>query len=248
MRDPRTPPSMATEEHRRASPPFRKGSPNVVVIVLDDLGFAHLGCYGSNLETPNIDRLAARGLRFTNFHTTAVCSPTRACLLTGRNHHRVGMGMLPDMPTNFPAYAGRMRRDERVTGPYDQWPTARGFDRYYGFLNGETNQWTPNLIRDTNHIKPPRTPNEGYHLDADLADNAIAYLDELRASHPDRPFLLWYASAAPHAPHQAPPEWIERFRGRFDDGWDDWRTNTLVRQHELGVVDKTVEMSARPSW
>src|SRR5438874_1328138 len=127
MRDPRTPPSMATEEHRRADAPFRAGSPNIVVIVLDDLGFAHLGCYG--------------------------------------------------------------------------------------FLNGETNQWTPNLIRDTNHIEPPRTPDEGYHLDADLADNAIAYLDELRASHPERPFLLWYATAAPHAPHQAPPAWIERFRG-----------------------------------
>src|SRR5204863_1579444 len=257
MRDPVTPPSMATEEHRRAEPAFRAGSPNVVVIVLDDLGFAHLGCYGSDLETPNIDRLAARGVRFTNFHTTAVCSPTRACLLTGRNHHRVGMGMLPDMPTNFPAYAGRMARnaamlpqivhengyatfcvgkwhlvprDERVTGPYDQWPTARGFDRYYGFLNGETNQWTPNLIRDTNHIEPPRSPQDGYHLDADLADNAIAYVRELRLSHPDRPFLLWYASAAPHAPHQAPAEWIERFRGQFDDGWDAWRTATLARQ------------------
>ena len=185
MRDPRTPPSMATEQRvaaaiRRSAP----GAPNVVVIVLDDLGFAHLGCYGSDLVTPNIDRLAARGLRFTNFHTTAVCSPTRACLLTGRNHHRVGMGMLPDMPTNFPAYSGRMPqsarrrsrrscasdgyatfcvgkwhlvpRDERVTGPYDMWPTGLGFDRYYGFLNGETNQWTPNLVRDTNHVEPPR--------------------------------------------------------------------------------------------
>jgi arylsulfatase len=275
MRDPRTPPSMATEEHRRADPPFRAGAPNVVVIVLDDLGFAHLGCYGSDLDTPNIDRLASRGVRFTNFHTTAVCSPTRACLLTGRNHHRVGMGMLPDMPTNFPAYAGRMARDaamlpqilhgrgyatfcvgkwhlvprdERVTGPYDQWPTARGFDRYYGFLNGETNQWTPNLVRDTNHVEPPRPPDDGYHLDADLADNAIAYLDELRLSHPDRPFLLWYATAAPHAPHQAPPEWIEQFRGRFDRGWDEWRAATLRRQQALGVVDDRVELSERPPW
>src|SRR5580765_253977 len=110
MRDPRTPPSMATEDHRRAEPPFRAGAPNVVVIVLDDLGFAHLGCYGSDLDTPNIDRLASRGVRFTNFHTTAVCSPTRACLLTGRNHHRVGMGMLPDMPTNFPGYTCRFPR------------------------------------------------------------------------------------------------------------------------------------------
>src|SRR3954468_13305423 len=192
MRDPVTPPSMAMAEHRRAEPAFRAGSPNVMVIVLDDLGFAHLGCYGSDLATPNIDRLAARGLRFTNFHTTAICSPTRACLLTGRNHHRVGMGMLPDLPTNFPAYSGVMPksaatlaqilrsngyatfcvgkwhlvpRDQRATGPYDMWPTGLGFDRYYGFLNGETNQWTPNLVRDTNHIEPPREPADGYHLD-----------------------------------------------------------------------------------
>ena len=246
-----------------------------MVIVCDDLGFAHLGSYGSDLLTPNLDRLAARGLRFTNFHTTAVCSPTRACLLTGRNHHRVGMGMLPDLPTNFPAYSGRIPRsagtlaqilradgyatfcvgkwhlvprDQRVTGPYDMWPTGLGFDRYYGFLNGETNQWTPNLVRDTNHVEPPREPADGYHLDADLADNAIAYLRELRISHPQRPFLLWYASAAPHAPHQAPPEWIDRFRGQFDDGWDAWRDATLARQIDLGIVPEGTRLSSRPPW
>jgi arylsulfatase len=275
MRDPVTPPTMATSERLPSMPPFRTGAPNVIVVVFDDLGFAHLGSYGSDLSTPNIDRLAARGLRFTNFHTTAICSPTRACLLTGRNHHRVGMGMLPDLPTNFPAYSGVMPRsaatlaqilrsngyatfcvgkwhlvprDQRVTGPYDQWPTGLGFDRYYGFLNGETNQWTPSLIRDTNHIEPPRTPHEGYHLDADLADNAVAYLRELRISHPDRPFLLWYASATAHAPHQAPPEWIERFRGAFDDGWDAWREATLGRQIALGVVPEGTELSERPPW
>ncbi len=275
MRDPMTPPTMATTPRSPAEPPFREGAPNVVVIVCDDLGFAHLGSYGSDLLTPNLDRLAARGLRFTNFHTTAVCSPTRACLLTGRNHHRVGMGMLPDLPTNFPAYSGRIPRsagtlaqilradgyatfcvgkwhlvprDQRVTGPYDMWPTGLGFDRYYGFLNGETNQWTPNLVRDTNHVEPPREPADGYHLDADLADNAIAYLRELRISHPQRPFLLWYASAAPHAPHQAPQEWIDRFRGRFDDGWDAWREATLARQIKLGVIPEATRLSSRPPW
>ena len=275
MRDPITPPSMATTARSSAAAPFRAGAPNVVVIVCDDMGFAHLGCYGSDLLTPNLDRLAARGLRFTNFHTTAVCSPTRACLLTGRNHHRVGMGMLPDLPTNFPAYSGRMPRsagtlaqilradgyatfcvgkwhlvprDQRVTGPYDQWPTGLGFDRYYGFLNGETNQWTPSLVRDTNHVEPPCDPDAGYHLDADLADNAIAYLRELRNSHPSRPFLLWYASAAPHAPHQAPPEWIEKFRGHFDDGWDAWRAATLARQIELGILPEGTPCSERPTW
>ena len=128
------------------------------------------------------------------------------------------------------------------------WPTGLGFDRYYGFLNGETNQWTPNLVRDTNHVEPPRRPDDGYHLDADLADNAIAYLRELRNSHPSRPFLLWYASAAPHAPHQAPPEWIEKFRGRFDDGWDAWRAATLARQIELGVLPEGTPCSERPPW
>ena len=267
--------SMAEADRVPAAQPYRDDAPNVVVIVLDDLGFAHLGAYGSDLETPNLDRLAGRGLRFTNFHTTAVCSPTRSCLLTGRNHHRVGMGMLPDLPTNFPGYASHfprsagtlaqilradgyatfcvgkwhlVPRDERDTGPYGMWPTSLGFDRYYGFLNGETNQWTPNLVRDTNHVEPPRTPEEGYHLEADLADNAIAYLRELRRSHPERPFFLWYGSGAPHAPHQAPPEWIERFRGRFDAGWDAWREATHRRQLETGILAEGTPLSPRPPW
>lgn len=258
-----------------AGAPFRADSPNVMVVVFDDLGFAQLGCYGSDLDTPNIDRLAARGLRFTNFHTTAVCSPTRACLLTGRNHHRVGMGMLADMPMHFPGYsmqfprsAGTLAqilrangyattcigkwhlvpRDQRATGPFDMWPTGLGFDRYYGFLNGETNQWTPNLIRDTRHVEPPRTPDQGYHLDADLADEAIASIRELRLAHPTRPFLLWYASATPHAPHQAPDEWIERFAGRFDAGWDAWRDATIERQRALGIIPGDVELSPRPEY
>lgn len=258
-----------------ASPTYRAGAPNVLVIVLDDLGFGQLGCYGSDLETPNLDRIAQAGLRFTNFHTTAVCSPTRACLLTGRNHHRVGMGMLPDMPVNYPAYAGQfpagagtiaqilraegwsttaigkwhlVPRDQRAVGPFHMWPTGLGFERYYGFLNGETNQWTPNLVRDQQHVEPPATPDEGYHLDADLADEAIKALRDLRLHSPDRPFLLWYATAAPHAPHQAPAEWIDRFRGRFDDGWDAWRERTFARQQELGIVPADAELSARPPW
>jgi len=232
--DQSVPLALADSTAPRAPRPYDRGAPNVVVIVLDDAGFAHLGCYGGDIDTPNIDRLAARGVRFTNFHTTAVCSPTRACLLTGRNHHRVGMGMLPDIPVNYPAYTGvfpddaatlaeilreagyatsaigkwhLVPRDQRATGPYDMWPTGVGFDRYYGFLNGETNQWTPNLVRDQHHVEPPAGPDEGYHLDADLADEAIAQLRELRLHQPDRPFLLWYATGAPHAPHQAPPEW-----------------------------------------
>lgn len=258
-----------------ASRPYPPTAPNVMVIVLDDLGFAQLGCYGSDIDTPNIDRLAASGLRFTNFHTTAVCSPTRACLLTGRNHHRVGMGMLPDLPINFPGYVGQfpdgagtmaeilrdegyattaigkwhlVPRDQRATGPFHMWPTGVGFERYYGFLNGETNQWTPNLIRDQHHVEPPATPDEGYHLDADLADEAIEQLRVLRQHSPDRPWMLWYATGSPHAPHQAPPEWIDRYRGRFDDGWDIWRERTFARQKELGVVPADAELSERPAW
>ena len=278
MTDPSAPTIGLTLRDSRSAPgplPYRPGAPNVVMIVLDDLGFAQLGCYGSDIDTPNIDRLAARGLRFSGFHTTAICSPTRACLLTGRNHHRVGMGMLPDIPLPYPGYTGRfprsagtmaqilgdagwsttaigkwhlVPRDERATGPYDQWPTGLGFDRYYGFLNGETNQWTPNLVRDQSHVEPPATPEDGYHLDVDLADEAIAQLRELRLHNPDRPFLLWYATGSPHAPHQAPPEWIERYRGRFDDGWDVWRERTLARQVELGLLPAEVELSPRPPW
>jgi len=266
---------MATAERQPVARPYRGDAKNVVVIVMDDLGFAHLGSYGSDLDTPALDRLAARGVRLTNFHTTAICSPTRACLLTGRNHHRVGMGMLPDLPANFPGYTGEfpdeagtlaqilraegyatmcigkwhlVPRDQRAIGPFDMWPSGLGFDRYYGFLNGETNQWTPNLVRDHTHLEPPATPEEGYHLDADLADQAIAALRELRAASADRPFLLWYATAAPHAPHQAPPEWIEAYAGRFDAGWDAWRAATLERQKDLGVVPAETVLSDRPEW
>ena len=248
MTEPHIAEALADSVAPPVAPGFRADAPNVVVIVLGDLGFAQLGCYGSDLETPNLDRLASRGLRFTNFHTTALCSPTRACLLTGRNHHRVGMGMLPDIPINFPGYTGEfpdgagtlaqilqaegyatmaigkwhlVPRDQRATGPFRMWPTGQGFDRYYGFLNGETNPWTPNLVRDQTHVEPPADPDDGYHLDADLADEAIRQLRELRLHQPDRPFLLWYATGAPHAPHLAPREWIDRFVGHFDDGWDD---------------------------
>ncbi|MCB0994207.1 MAG: arylsulfatase [Acidimicrobiales bacterium] len=268
----RTLATMPSDPPERA---FPDGAPNVVIIVLDDLGFAQLGCYGSDIDTPNLDALAASGVRFTNFHTTAVCSPTRACLLTGRNHHRVGMGMLPDIPMNFPGYRGEfpagagtlaqvlsaegyatyaigkwhlVPRDQRATGPYHMWPTGVGFDRYYGFLNGETNQWTPNLIRDHHHIEPPATPEEGYHLEADLADEAIAHLRELRLSSPTRPFFLWYASGAPHAPHQAPREWIDRYAGRFDAGWDVWRSQVLERQKALGLVPADLELPPLPEW
>lgn len=244
--------------------PFRSGDPNVVVIVLDDTGFAQLGCYGSDIATPRIDALAARGLRLTNFHTTAVCSPTRACLLTGRNHHRVGMGMLPDLPMNFPGYTARIPaeagtlaeslsaqgyatfavgkwhltpRDERSpSGPFDNWPLGKGFEHFYGFLGGDANHWAPELVRDNSFVDPPRTPEQGYHLTEDLVDEAISRVRDLHRNQPDRPFLLWLGMGATHAPHHVAPEWVEPYAGRFDDGWDAWSRRALERQIELGIV------------
>ncbi len=264
----------------QASSPYRAGAPNVVVIVLDDTGFAQLGCYGSDIATPAIDGLAARGIRLTNFHTTAICSPTRACLLTGRNHHRVGVGMLPDLPMNFPGYQGRIvdeagtmaqilrndgyatfcvgkwhltPRDQRSpSGPFGNWPLAKGFEHYYGFLGGDANHWAPELVRDNSYVDPPRTPEEGYHLTEDLADEAVARLRELRRNQPDRPFLLWLALGATHAPHHVTPEWSDPYRGRFDGGWDEWRVHTLERQIRLGIVPEGTELpndSAHvPDW
>ena len=263
-----------------ATPPYRAGSPNVVVVVLDDTGFAQLGCYGSDIATPAIDGLAARGIRLTNFHTTAICSPTRACLLTGRNHHRVGVGMLPDLPMHFPGYEGRiadeagtlaqiLRRDGYATfcvgkwhltprdqrspsGPFHNWPLGKGFEHYYGFLGGDANHWAPELVRDNTYVDPPRTPDEGYHLTEDLADEAVARLRELRRNQPERPFLLWLGLGATHAPHHVAPEWSDPYRGRFDGGWDEWRRHTLERQVRLGIVPGGTELPTPsghvPEW
>ena len=260
--------------------PYRPGAPNVVVIVLDDTGFAQLGCYGSDIATPAIDSIADSGVRLTNFHTTAVCSPTRACLLTGRNHHRIGMGMLPDLPMRFPGYSARIPdeagtlaqilraegyatyavgkwhltpRDERSpSGPFDNWPLAKGFERYYGFLGGDANHWAPELVRDTTYVDPPRTPDEGYHLSEDLADETIARVRELRRNQPERPFLVWLALGATHAPHHVTPEWSDAYAGQFDEGWDAWRAATLERQIALGVVAEGTELPTPsehvPDW
>ena len=251
-----------------------------MVIVLDDVGFAQLGCYGSDIATPAIDELAAGGVRLTNFHTTAVCSPTRACLLTGRNHHRVGMGMLPDLPMNFPGYTARIPdeagtlaqilrdegyatfavgkwhltpRDERSpSGPFENWPLGKGFEHYYGFLNGDANHWAPELIRDNTYVDPPRSPDEGYHLTEDLADETIARVRELRRNQPERPFLVWLGLGAGHAPHHVAEEWSDAYAGQFDEGWDAWRRATLDRQIALGIVEPGTELptpSAHvPDW
>lgn len=260
---------------RRETRP-RPGAPNVVVIVLDDLGFAQLGCFGSDIATPHIDRLAGEGLRYNNFHVTAMCSPTRACLLTGRNHHAVGMGYLSNFPMGFPGYttripksAGtlpRLLRDQGYNtfavgkwhlgpshqhtsaGPFDQWPLGMGFERFYGFLGGLTNQWTPDLVRDNSFVDQPYPPDEGYHLTEDLATQAIRYLREQQHAAPGKPFFLYLATGAVHNPFHVPGEWVDRYRHQFDDGWQAWRERTFAQQRDLGVVPPDTTLTERPAW
>lgn len=248
-------------------------APDVVVILLDDLGFAQLGCYGSDLATPHIDRLAAGGLRYTNFHVTPICSPTRAALLTGRNHHAVGMRAVSNFDSGFPHMRGHISagaatmaevlRDAGYTtlglgkwhlcpmeqasaaGPYDHWPIQRGFDRFYGFLEGETDQFHPELIHDNHAVDPPATPAEGYHLSEDLVDHAIGFVRDTVSIRPDRPFFCYLSFGATHAPHQAPEEYLRRWRGRFDDGWDDARQRWFARQQEMGLLPPGTELAPR---
>jgi arylsulfatase A-like enzyme len=260
--------------HAHSRPPA--GAPNIVMIVLDDLGFAQLGCFGSDINTPAIDAVAAGGVRFNRFHVTSLCSPTRACLLTGRNHHAVGMGFLTDIPIGLPGYNARIPRsagtvprilrdagystfavgkwhlaprwEQSASGPFDHWPLGLGFERYYGFLNGDTNQWTPELVRDNGFIDAPRRPEEGYHLSEDLADQAIRMIQDQQQATPEKPFFLYFAPGAMHAPHHAPPASIERYRGRYDDGWEAWRARTFARQLATGIVPAGTTLTERPAW
>jgi arylsulfatase len=253
-----------------------EGAPNVVLILLDDVGYAQFGCYGSDIETPTFDRLATGGRRYANFHTTALCSPTRACLLTGRNHHSNGMARIVELSAGFPGYNSTIPKEngflseilvrngyatyavgkwhltpatEMTPGsPKDRWPLGRGFERYYGFMGGETDQFHPDLVHDNHPIEPPRTPEEGYHLTEDLADQATLYLKDLRATSATKPFFLWFTPGACHAPHQAPADYLEMYRGRFDQGWDAWRDEVFARQVASGLLPEGTELTERPHW
>jgi len=248
----------------------------VVLVVLDDVGYAQLGCYGSDIETPVLDGLAAAGVRLSNFHTTSLCSPTRACLLTGRNHHRSGMGRVTDLAVGYPGYWGKPPRENgylsemlrangyatyavgkwhlsgedetNMAASRATWPLARGFDRWYGFHGGETHQFVPALYHDNHSVRPPASIQDGYHLTDDLADRAIEFLSDLRAVDADKPFFLYFATGACHSPHQPPPRWRERYRGRFDLGWDAWRERTFERQLAAGLLPATTVLSQRPDW
>lgn len=256
---------------RPVEPPA--GSPNILFVLLDDVGFADLGCYGSEIRTPRTDALAAGGLRYTNFHTTTLCSPTRACLLTGRNHHSVGMRFLANVDTGHPSGRGtvthraanlaEMLRDEgystfmvgkwhlapidesSAAGPFHQWPLGRGFERFYGFMDGGTDHFYPDLTRDNQRIEPPRSPEEGYHLTEDLVDEAIEMLANQTSLTPERPFFLYLAFGAGHFPHQAPPAFLERCRGRYDRGWDAVRQERFERQKAIGIVPANTTLPPR---
>jgi arylsulfatase A-like enzyme len=250
------------------------GAPNVVMVVLDDVGFAQLGCYGSRIDTPVFDGLAAAGLQFTGFHTTALCSPTRSCLLTGRNHHANGMGRVAELAAGFPGYDSRIPRanamlpamltphgysawavgkwhlapeeDLHAAASRRRWPLGRGFERFYGFMDGETHQYSPALVRDNGYTDQPYT--EDYHLTEDLVDEAVRLVADHRQADAEKPFFLYLATGACHSPHQVPSEWSDRHKGRFDDGWDVVREETLVRQKERGLLPESTVLSPLPEW
>ena len=249
----------------------KEGAPNVLFFILDDTGFGQLGCYGSPIETPNLDALAANGLLYNNMHTTALCSPTRTCVLTGRNHHSNGMACITEGSTGFPGANGNIPFENgflseillqhgyntfaagkwhltpadqiSAAGPYDRWPLGRGFERYYGFLGGDTHQYYPDLTYDNHRVEPPKTPEEGYHLTEDLTDRAISFIADSKQVAPNKPFFLYFATGAMHAPHHVPKEWADRYAGKFDDGWEAYREKTFARQKELGIVPQDAELS-----
>ena len=253
--------------------PSRPGAPNILVVLFDDVGFSDFGCYGSPIRTPTIDALAAAGLRYSGFHTTAMCSTTRAALLTGRNHHSVGMGCLANFDSGYPGYRGKIVRqagtlaemlkphayrnymvgkwhvtpltESGATGPFDGWPLGRGFDRFYGFLDAETDQYAPELVSDNTHIEPPGGYADGYHLTEDLIDHAIGFIADHIADRPDLPWLTWVALGACHAPHQAPAEIIRGYDEVFQHGWDVEREARLGRQKAMGLVPPETRLPAR---
>ncbi len=246
------------------------GAPNVLYIVLDDVGFSAMHCYGGPIETPNIDRIADAGVRYTQWHTTALCSPTRSCLLTGRNHTRNSMACITEAAIGFPNASGTIPPEngmiseilsERGWNTYHlgkwhlcptvemnlaatrrNWPTGRGFERSYGFLGAETNQWYPDLVYDNHPVEQPRPPEDGYHLTDDITDKAIEFIKDAKAVAPDKPFFLYYAPGACHAPHHAPKNWIEKYRGRFDRGYENLREQILARQKQLGIVPADTQL------
>jgi arylsulfatase len=262
-------------EHRE-----RKDLPNILYVVLDDTGYSDVGCYGSLIETPNLDALAAEGLRYSDFHVNAMCSPTRASLLSGCNHHTTGMGFIAEINMGFPGYQGCVGHeygfisetlvrngyatyavgkwhltapeDRTSAGPFHQWPLGRGFEKYYGFLGAATGQFYPDLVCGNESISPPKSPQEGYHLSEDLADRAISYIGDLKSVNPEKPFFCYLAFGAHHSPHQVPREYVDRYRGKFNEGWDVYRQKVFAKQKKLGIIPADCQLPEddyiAPKW
>ena len=252
-------------------PRAREGAPNVLFIILDDTGFAQLGCYGSPIETPNLDALAQNGLLYNNMHTTALCSPTRSCVITGRNHHSNAMSCITEGATGYPGSNGNIPFESgflsemllqhgyntyalgkwhltpadqlSAAGPYDRWPLGRGMERFYGFLGGETHQYHPELVYDNHAVEADRTPEQGYHLTEDLVDKAMGFIADSKQVAPEKPFFMYFCPGAMHAPHHVPEEWADRYKGKFDAGWESYRQQVFERQKKLGVVPADAELS-----
>jgi arylsulfatase len=252
-------------------PRAKEGAPNVLFIVLDDTGFGHLGCYGSPIATPNMDSLAENSLRYNSMHTTALCSPTRACILTGRNHHSNNMACITEGSTGYNGYNANIPFKNgflsemllqngyntyavgkwhltpvdqvSAAGPYDRWPLGRGFERYYGFLGGDTHQFYPELVYDNHIVEQEKTPEEGYHLTEDLVDKAIGFITDTKQVAPNKPFFMYFAPGAMHAPHHVTKEWVDKYNGMFDDGWDVYREKVFAKQKEMGLIPRDAELS-----
>lgn len=271
------------ETYRESKPDYPEpvqapeNAPNVLIILLDDTGFGHAGTFGGAAATPTMDRLARGGVKFNQFHTTALCSPTRAALLTGRNHHSVGTGVIIEMGTGYPGYTGIVpasaaglpgilgqngyataafgkwhntpANEISPSGPFDRWPTGRtwGFDHFYGFMNGETHQYYPVLYENTSTVPQPKQPDDGYHFTVDMTDKAIGWLNQVNATNPQKPWFLYYSTGAIHAPHHVPAEYRDKYKGKFDGGWDKYREETFERQKQLGIVPANAKLTPRPA-
>src|SRR5580698_8791315 len=258
-----------------------KGSPNVLIILIDDAGFGSSSAFGGPCQTPNAEKLAAVGLKYNRFHTTALCSPSRQALLTGRNHHSAGMGGITEIATGAPGYNSVLPNtisplartlklngystaqfgkchevpvwETSPVGPFDAWPTGGGgFEYFYGFIGGEANQWYPTLYDGTTPVEPKKTPEEGYHFMEDMTDKAMAWVSQQKALAPDKPFFVYFAPGATHAPHHVPKDWADKYKGKFDQGWDKVREETILRQKKLGVIPEDTQLTARhaeiPAW
>src|SRR5260221_3399953 len=275
-------PRVQESGHKRRVAPgrLRAGSPNILIVLIDDAGRGLPSAFGGEVQTPTMDRVVKEGIAYNRFHTTAMCSPTRAAMLTGRNHHRVGNGQIAELANDWDGYSGHIPKSSALAaevlkdygystaalgkwhntpaeettaaGPFENWPTGLGFEYFYGFLAGEASQYEPNLVRNTTVVLPPKSPEQGYPLSEDLADDAIGWLHKHKAFQPDKPFYMYWASGAIHGPHQIMKEWADKYKGKFDDGWHAYREPLFNRTKEQGCATANAQLPPRhetmPSW